>query len=139
MSDAFELRCEVEDWAGSFSFQGQNAQFKLRIFVDESGVFGLGKDSDGTFIIKGRYDRNTHQMSFIKNYLGKFQLEFVGQIHNDGKYYFITGNWRNSQGQSGSFEIYKPMPGQSDRMYNFYQAPPAPQNFQPVFFGLPVN
>lgn len=139
MSDVFSLQFQTEEWNGSFEMDNQKYPMRIRIYVDDSGVFGLGKDSEGVYIAKGRYDKSQHMLTFIKSYLGKYSIEFIGNMYNDGSYLIVSGAFRLSTGQTGNFEIYRPVPQDGDRMALFYAPPPPPQDFAPVFFGMAPN
>lgn len=136
MTDDFEINYQIEEWTGSFQMQGQQTAMKISLFVDPSGVFSLGKDGEGVFVIKGAYNPASAQLTFVKNYIGKYQIQYQGSMFNDSRYLIASGSWQTSHGMSGSFEIYKPV-GPNDRSLSVFQPPAPPQNFQPVFFGLP--
>lgn len=138
MRGDFDLSFEAEEWKGSFSMSGQNYPMKTRMLVNEQGAFGLGKDNEGVYIIKGRYDRGSNNLTFGKSYLGKYSIEFSGQMFNDGSWLIVRGDWNLSTGQSGQFELMDDLPGgNKQQMVSFYQPPPPPQNFVPQFYGVP--
>jgi hypothetical protein len=136
MSDEFEINYQVEQWSGSFQTNGQQIPMKVHLFVDPSGVFSLGKDGEGVYVIKGSYNPGSAQLTFIKYYIGKYQIQYQGSVFNDSRFLIITGNWQTNTGMNGSFEVFKPL-GPNDNSLTIFQPPAPPQNFQPVFFGLP--
>jgi hypothetical protein len=138
MRGDFDLQFEAEEWKGSFTMNGQTYPMKTRMQVSEQGAFGLGKDNEGVYVIKGRYDRGSNTLTFGKSYLGKYSIEFSGQMFNDGSWLIVRGDWRLSTGQSGQFELMDDLPGgNKQQMVSFYQPPPPPQNFVPQFYGVP--
>jgi hypothetical protein len=55
----FELNLSsdyVENWTGWFEQAGENTDMALDIHIDETGVFGMGADPVGTFMVRGIYD-----------------------------------------------------------------------------------
>lgn len=136
MTDNFEINYQIEEWNGSFQTNGQQNQMKIYLFVDPSGIFSLGKDGEGVYVIKGSYNPSSAQLSFIKHYIGKYQIQYQGSMFNDSRFLIVTGSWQTSHGMNGSFEVYRPVK-QGDQSLTFFQPPPPPQNFQPVFFGMP--
>jgi hypothetical protein len=138
MRGDFDLQFAAEEWKGSFSMNGQNYPMKTRMLVNEQGAFGLGKDNEGVYVIKGSYNRGSNSLTFGKSYLGKYSIEFSGQMFNDGNWLIVRGDWRLSTGQSGQFELMDDLPGgNKQQMVSFYQPPPPPQNFVPQFYGVP--
>lgn len=137
MQGDFTLKFDAEPWNGYFSMNGQKYPMKLKMFIGESGIFGMTKDSEGLYIIKGFYNRDTDVMVFCKAYLGKYNLRMEGNVFSDGKFYIVKGQWTLSTGETGDFELYREIP--MDEMGNpaFYAPPPPPANFAPTFYGLP--
>lgn len=138
MNGDFDLGFESEEWKGSFTMNGQQYPMRVKMVCNEQGAFGLGKDTEGVYIIKGMYDRNSNTLIFGKSYLGKYSIEFRGTMFNDGAFLIVRGGWTLSTGQTGNFEIMDDIPGgQKQNMINFYQPPAPPQNFVPQFYGVP--
>jgi hypothetical protein len=137
--DEFKITIETEDWEGSFDMDGKTFPMKINLYVSDTGIFGIGKDSEGVFISSGNYDAVDHKLFFTKNYLGKYSIDYDGTMFDDGHYLIVQGRWQLSTGKSGEFELYQQYKEETPKQRDFYMPPPPPENFAPVFHGMPQN
>ena len=160
----FEIKMKLEEWKGSYTMgnqqqMGQMSQMgggyggmgmggyggrprtysiDFNLHVDTNGVFGLDKDSEGVFVIRGQYNNNDFVMQFTKQYLGGNTIYYKGNMTNDGKYWVVSGNWQFAGGSGGTFKLCKEAP--PDQQYQqqqqvnpiIIQAPPPVVVQQPV-------
>ena len=61
--------------------------------IDTNGVFGIDKDGDGAFVIRGMYNNDTYELLFTRQYIGSNIQYFRGDMTNDGQYWVIRGDW----------------------------------------------
>lgn len=139
MRDEFQISIESQDWQGSFMMGDRTFPMKTKLYVSESGVFGIGKDSEGVFICSGYYDGGSSSLQYSKQYLGKYSITYNGTMFDDGMYLVVHGNWSLSTGQVGTFEMYQKIEGRVEQYRQFYSPPPPPQNYAPTFYGMPQN
>lgn len=137
MSDDFSLNLDTEQWKGSFTLDGRTYPMQTNIFVSERGVFGLGKDAEGVFVITGVYNPTNYKLNYVKSYLGRYHITYDGQMYDDGQFLVVNGEWDLSTGQSGTYEMYQRIEGRFVQSQQFYQPPPPPQNYCPTFYGMP--
>ena len=105
----FEIQMDLEEWKGTYMLNGQRNSFEFNLNVDSHGVFGVDKDSQGVFVVRGLYNEQTYQVQFTKQYIGGEPYQFKGQMTNDGVYWIVRGQYKYSQAQ-GEFEIYREAP-----------------------------
>jgi len=79
-------------------------------------VTGRGVDLIGPFQISGHYEATNGQIRFVKQYLGKHRVEYVGQPDGEGS---IGGTWyiRDRSGKAeyqGPFLIQPVLPAATD-------------------------
>lgn len=139
LRDEFCISIDAQEWQGSFTMDGTTYSMKTKLYVSESGIFSIGKDSEGVFITLGDYDGSTSSLYYTKQYLGKYSLQYTGTMYDDGQYLVVHGNWTLSTGQSGAFEMYQLIEGRAEQYRQFYSPPPPPQSYVPTFYGMPQN
>jgi len=127
----FELKMDLEEWKGNYEFNGQKYNMEFDIHMDDRGIFGIDKDSQGVFIIRGFYNGQTYEVQFTKQYVGGEPFYFRGNMENDGKHWIVRGNYQFSKG-TGPFEIYREAP--PDQQYTAYVPPPVAQAPPPVMY-----
>ena len=96
----FEIKMKTEQWTGWFDQGGQQHEMELDLTVDDNGVFGMGSDSVGTFVIRGDYDPDAGTIQFVKSYHGKHKVNYKGTLEDD----IVKGEW-DLQGSGGEFEL----------------------------------
>jgi len=64
----------VENWAGWFEQSDDKNDMDLNIHVDETGIFGVGSDPVGNFIVRGVYHMAIGKARFIKKYIGAHEV-----------------------------------------------------------------
>lgn len=136
MKDEFVLNLDTQHWKGSFTLDGRTYPMQTNIYVSESGVFGLGKDAEGVFVITGVYNPTNNRLNYIKSYLGRYNISYDGTMFDDGQFLVVNGNWTLSTGQEGTFEMYQRIEGRTVQYQQFFQPPPPPQNYMPTFYGM---
>lgn len=79
-------------WHGFWEQEGWGRQPMRAFELHFSGtaIRGQGEDVIGRFTIAGTVDRRNGSVSFIKQYLGRHQVEYVGQPDGEG---CIGGKW----------------------------------------------
>jgi antitoxin component YwqK of YwqJK toxin-antitoxin module len=106
----FELNLSsdyVENWTGWFEQSGTNTDMALDIHIDETGVFGMGADPVGTFMVRGIYDMSSGKVNFIKKYLGAHEVLYRGKLRFTDGVYTVAGDWEIIDNCGGTFELRK--------------------------------
>ena len=137
MKGEFALNLDTQHWKGSFTLDGRTYPMQTNIYVSEAGVFGLGKDAEGVFVISGTYNPASSKLNFIKTYLGRYEIVYDGTMFDDGQYLVVNGSWGLSTGQQGTYEMYQRIEGRTVQYQQFFHPPAPPQNYVPTFFGMP--
>jgi hypothetical protein len=107
----FMIEMEKIEWNGHMMHQGQRHNLSLDIHVDTNGVFGIDKDNQGAFVIRGIYDNNDYSLLFTRQYINSQIQYFRGTMTNDGQYWVVKGEWQYAGGAGGEyFEMYRPAP-----------------------------
>ena len=107
----FEIRTKRETWNGTYVQNGRKKELRLD-FNASKFIFGLGRDTTGLFVINGNVDTTSYTVRFVKSYPSKFQVNYQGNMVNNGIFWVINGTWSIGSNQSGNFEIYKEAPQQ---------------------------
>ena len=74
--------------------------FRLR-FAD-GRVAGDGRDVVGRFTVAGEYDPASGRITFVKQYLGKHRVAYVGRPDGEGS---IAGTWSIGPDWTGPFVL----------------------------------
>ena len=137
MQDRFELHMDKIEWNGSYRYGQQTYNISLDIHVDTNGVFGVDKDNEGVFVIRGTYNNQNHEMLFTRAYIGGNIQYFKGSMTNNGQHWVVRGEWQFAGGAGGQFEIYRPAPAdqqfqQMQQQMNMHWQPPPPMPQAPA-------
>ena len=133
----FKLDLDCQRWKGSLYIEDKDTYaLDTAIYVSENGVFGVGVDEEGPYVIGGTYDPSTNKISLLKSYIDRYCVLLEGSIHDDGEYLLVIGTWKLRNGDDGSFELYQKIEDKAVEHQQFYQAPLPPQDYAPTFFGL---
>lgn len=109
-SGNFEIKYHLEEWQGHYQYQGRRYNMKLDLDVDTAGVFGIDKDQEGVFVIRGQYSNQTYKIQFTRQYIGGNTQYFQGDMTNNGRFWVVKGQWQFAGGSGGEFELYKEAP-----------------------------
>ena len=103
LTGPFHIELEtVEVWSGYYEQGGQKTNMSLNLNVDNNGVYGIGSDQVGQFVIRGQVAGG--QVQFVKNYTGKHSVNYYGTITTQGPGRVIQG-WWSLQSAYGKFEL----------------------------------
>lgn len=85
-------------WQGTKIKRGcqHKTAFSFNMYADYSGVYGVGRDEIGEFVIKGEMD--TRCIKFVQCYHGQHEVRFLGHLEYVGDEKIIIGRY-------GQFEI----------------------------------
>ena len=107
----FELSLSAsytENWTGWFKQGEDPTDMTLDLHVDETGVFGLGSDTVGNFVMRGIYQMDTGVIRFIKKYIGQHEVLYRGMLTiNDNGMYLVDGEWEIIDNCKGVFHLEK--------------------------------
>ena len=80
------------EWKGFFVQPDSRQRHAMDLVLEfiEGTMSGFGDDCVGKFTIRGTYDTETGQCSWIKQYLGQHRVAYTGQARQRG----IIGQWR---------------------------------------------
>lgn len=113
----FWLKMVCKQWKGWYKQKGTKDPMDLSIDVTPQGVFGIGRDSVGRFIIQGYNDPNQSCVSFVKQYLGAHAVHYNGsmweEVTNNGSQYVddsichrvIKGTWNIPGNCHGHYKL----------------------------------
>lgn len=62
----FEIHMDKIEWNGSYMYGQQRYNISLDIHVDTNGIFGIDKDNEGAFVVRGSYSNETFEMLFTR-------------------------------------------------------------------------
>lgn len=138
--DTFMMEMEKIEWNGHMISNGQRFNLSLDIHVDTNGVFGLDKDNEGAFVVRGVYSNQDYSLLFTRQYINSKIQYFRGDMTNDGQYWIVRGEWQMAGGSGGEhFEMYRPAPDadkfkqmQETQRMNWTPPPVMPQPVQPM-------
>lgn len=108
----FEVDFASTHWEGDWKFgrkaPGGDQNFSLH--VDEDGIFGIGEDDKGKYLIRGDYNRNYRTARFVQKYIGVSDEDiccFTGVADEVNHDFIIEGVWQKyiDESQSGVFKI----------------------------------
>jgi hypothetical protein len=66
----FWIEIKIPSWSGKFTESKKQEKFSFDMQVSPQGVFGLGQDKEGFYVIKGTHDEKFSCVNFVKSYLG---------------------------------------------------------------------
>jgi hypothetical protein len=90
-------------WVGFYNFSPHDKhQMDLRLIFATGKVSGGGNDGIGSFQIRGGYDPNTLECSWIKTYVGSHAVFYRGFRQGKG----IWGAWDIGPHSHGGFHIW---------------------------------
>lgn len=85
------------EWVGYYTYQGlaTKCPMHLTLRFDQSTIRGAGIDGPGEFVIAGSYDELNSRVTFAKQYIGKYGVEYYGRFQEDE----IIGGWLLRDGE----------------------------------------
>ncbi|MCZ2343728.1 MAG: hypothetical protein LC104_18320 [Bacteroidales bacterium] len=69
---------------------GRQAMVGFHLRFDHGTIDGMGSDMVGRFLIHGEYEQSNGHVRFVKQYLNKHAVLYVGQPDGEGS---ILGTW----------------------------------------------
>ena len=95
----FEITPDRTDFQGFMNIdEDEDLDVKMCFKINEQGIFGIGKDDNGNYILRGQYDRKTRDVRFALVYVEDGRsMQFVAdgdELHDDFK---IKGIWQMSE------------------------------------------
>jgi hypothetical protein len=77
----FKLKMKCDLWKGWYEHNGEKTEMTINMIVQNNGVFGLGADKIGQFIMNGYHKNHCSTCTFIKQYVGKsYQIHYSGSL-----------------------------------------------------------
>ena len=88
----FDDRFLTGEWKGFFVQPDSRQRHAMELVLEFAGgtITGFGVDRVGKFAIRGTYDTDTGQCSWLKQYLGQHGVDYAGQARQRG----IIGQWQ---------------------------------------------
>lgn len=68
MFGQFEVTMDKIEWNGHYQMGYQRFEMSFDMNIDSIGIFGLDKDNQGAFVIRGQYDSTSCQLLFTRQY-----------------------------------------------------------------------
>lgn len=139
----FEIKYHLEEWKGNYMYNGRRFNFELDLDVDTAGVFGIDKDQEGVFVVRGQYSNQSYLMKFTRQYIGGNTQYFQGKMTNNGRHWVVKGQWQFAGGNGGQFELYREAPpeqqfqNQQQQQQFMAQQPPVRWMPPPVVIQAP--
>ncbi len=94
-------------WTGFYQHGGWRYRQDLNLTFENGGLRGIGSDIVGNFVVRGRYCRESLEVTWTKTYLGAHSVEYRGFREGRG----IWGTWTIARYDSSGFHIW---PGTQD-------------------------
>jgi hypothetical protein len=94
-----EVSFSSGEWVGYYMYLNLPNMCPMHLTLQflAGKVKGAGIDNPGQFVVEGDYFEETGLSKFVKRYVGKHSLEYVGKLR-DGK---LTGTWSLNQMKDG--------------------------------------
>ena len=91
-------------WTGFYNYTGPEDRHRMDLQLTFAGgrMTGNGNDNIGPFLIAGRYDANTREADWVKNYPGSHNVFYRGFRDGEG----IWGSWEIPPLAKGGFHIW---------------------------------
>ena len=82
----FDDRFLTGEWKGFFVQPDSRQRHAMELVLEFAGgtITGFGVDRVGKFAIRGTYDTDTGQCSWLKQYLGQHGVDYAGQARQRG-------------------------------------------------------
>jgi hypothetical protein len=86
-------------WVGFYTYAGRSRKYLMDLVLEfNNGIMkGDGADGIGSFIISGNYSAQSGECSWVKQYVGRHAVNYIG--YRDGK--GIWGNWTLANSKGG--------------------------------------
>jgi hypothetical protein len=96
----FCAKLGLEKWQGNYQEAGIQKDFiDLGLEIDTDGVFGMGTDSCGTWLIRGDWDQSGGKIKYVQLYLdGNEKNYFYGNAEKGSGLFMVMGSWINNVG-----------------------------------------
>ncbi len=87
------------EWIGFYMYPDlpNKCPMHLTLQFNDGTIRGAGIDNPGQFVIDGRYFEENVLAKWVKRYIGKHSVEYVGKLR-DGE---LVGTWSLSQSTDG--------------------------------------
>ena len=95
-------RCPTGEWNGFYMEDHRSARGWMHLYLkfEDGRIHGEGTDYVGPWVASGSYDIQTGRCSWVKDYVGKHNVQYDGMLSDKG----ITGEWTIFS--SGPFHIW---------------------------------
>lgn len=105
----FVLQPDGTDWTGNFYKDDDKILLRHKLHINEQGVFGLGNDDSGDFLILGDYARPERVIRWFKRYIhDKEIITYSGESADEvGEQFVIKGIWQFNSGDEIEYGEYK--------------------------------
>ena len=92
----FLLALTVDKWYGRYTQFDTKHKMNLEVQADNDGVYGIGKDDSGCFIIKGDFDLKNRMMNFVKKYFEGHRVAYSGVVEEESDWgrMKVVGVWK---------------------------------------------
>ena len=115
----WEISPDRSDWIGKVHNDHGESPFTIAFHVEEDGIFGIGKDAQGNYIIRGDYTRTNRAIRFAKVYVkDDSSIQYTASADEIGNEFLTKGVWQshgddeNNEIDFGEFELMgEPWPG----------------------------
>jgi len=102
----FEIKVPIKRWVGSKTQKDEeDMALEFYLKIKNGSVFGFGEDDNGRFYVNGYQDPAQSCISFIKSYVGSYQVHYNGSLVSKNH---MIGTWvmaGNEATDHGSFDI----------------------------------
>jgi hypothetical protein len=90
------------EWVGYYMYQDLPNMCPMHLTLQFNGgtIRGAGIDNPGQFVIDGSYFADSGLAKWVKRYIGKHSVEYVGKLR-DGK---LVGTWSLAQMSEGKVQ-----------------------------------
>ena len=103
----FELTFEKEHWKGFMQVKESKDEMELAMNVNQNGIYSLGNDENGLFVVEGNLDKVSKKCDFSLHYYQVNATSFYSgdwQVVND-QFIKIRGQWNIPKAVMGEFNL----------------------------------
>jgi hypothetical protein len=91
------------EWTGFYNYKagGPRSPMDVRFTFADGRISADGCDDVGEFVLSGAYDETTRECQWVKHYVGKHDVRYLGFREGKG----IWGTW-TLDGATGGFHVW---------------------------------
>lgn len=105
ISGDFQMTFENEEFAGFYVQDDEKIDTLFMMNFGEDGLFGIGSDNNGDYILKGDWFKNSGTCRFHKMYFDSDDIYYVGCANDFNSQVMLQGKWVIEDIAHGDYEL----------------------------------